>query len=223
MGTTPQRRLVRRLDLERWLQSVEAHPSPNASLEQYTIPADVAAEVLFIAAHMNNDIVDKDVVDLGCGTGRLAIGAAFLGAAESVGIDLDKSAVRVARRNALNASVRDKIQWIVGDLDVLHGSFHTVLENPPFGVQKRSADQKFLLKALELASVVYSLHKSGEGNRAFIKRFIERRGGKVTSIYQMKLSIPRMFEFHTQRKHEVKVDLYRIESARRSKDASSTI
>lgn len=215
--------MVRRLELERLLQSVETNPSPKAFLEQYTIPADVAAEVLLTAAHMNNDIIGKNVADLGCGTGRLAIGAAFLGAVESVGIDLDASAVRIARKNAVKLSVRGITQWIIGDLDVLHGNFHTVIQNPPFGVQRRSADRKFLVKALELAPVVYSLHKSGEGSRAFIKRFIERRGGKVTSIYQMRLNIPRMFEFHTHSKHEVEVDLYRIESARRSNHASNTI
>jgi predicted RNA methylase len=66
---------------------------------------------------------------------------------------------------------------------------------------------------MELASRVYSLHKSGEVNRSFIKRFIEANGGKVTSIFQMRFSIPRMFKFHTERRHEVDVDLYRIEVA----------
>lgn len=223
MGTTPQRKLVRRLNLERWLQSIEVLPSPSANLEQYTIPADVAAEMLFIAAYVNDDIIGKRVVDLGCGTGRLAIGAALLGALEPIGIDLDKSAVGIASGNAQRLGVKGGIQWVAGDVDVLVGSFSTVLQNPPFGVQRRGADRKFLLKALELATVVYSLHKGGESNRTFIKRFIERHGGKVTSIYQMKLNIPKMFKFHTKRKHEVEVDLYRIESAGRSAHVSSTI
>jgi len=213
MGSTTQKRLVRKLDLERWLQSVEAHPSPKAFLEQYTIPPDVAAEILFIATYINDDVADKTVVDLGCGTGRLAAGAAFLGAKEVLGIDIDRTALRKANENADKLDLKERTSWVAGDIGILHGSFDTALQNPPFGVQRKKADRNFLLKALELSPVVYSLHKSGEANRTFIKRFIERHGGKVTGIYQMKLNIPRMFKFHTKRKHEVKVDLYRIESA----------
>ncbi len=213
MGTTAQRRLVRRLDLQRLLQSVEAHPSPKAFLEQYTVPVDVAAEMLFLAAYAHDNIIGRTVADLGCGTGRLAIGAVLLGAKEVVGIDIDKAAVKIAKDSAKNLNLKGKASWVVGDIDVLHGSIDTVLQNPPFGVQRRSADRKFLLKALELAPTVYSLHKGGESNRAFIKRFIEGHRGKVTGIFRMKLNIQRMFEFHTRRKHEVEVDLYRIEAS----------
>ncbi len=211
MGTVAQKRLVRRLDLERVLLQVEPHPSPEAYLEQYTVPADVASEMLFIAAYINDDVIGKTVVDLGCGTGRLAIGATLLGAEKAVGVDIDRSAVRKAKENAEHLDLQSKPSWIIGDIDVLRGRFDTALQNPPFGVQKRTADRRFLLKALELAPTIYSLHKSGENNRAFIKRFIEANGGKVTSIFQMRLGIPKMFKFHTKRVHQIIVDLYRIE------------
>ena len=210
MAKTAQKRLVRRLDLERALQQVEPHPSPKAYLEQYTLPVDVAAEMLFIAAYINDDIINKTVVDLGCGTGILAIGAVFLGAKKAVGVDIDNAALEIAEKNAEKLCVQERVQWLKCDIDSITGSFDTVLQNPPFGVQKRGADRMFLLKALELAPVVYSLHKSGEGNRVFIKRFIEQHGGKVTGIFPMKLNIPRLFNFHTKRKYEVEVDLYRI-------------
>jgi putative methylase len=213
MGATAQKRLVRRLDLERALQQVEPHRSPKVFLEQYTIPVDVASESLFLAAYANDDIIGKSVVDLGCGSGRLAIGAVLLGAKEAVGVDIDRSAVKEARKNAERFSLRGRLSWIAGDIDVLRGRFNTVLQNPPFGVQRRSADRRFLLKAMELAPRVYSVHKGGEVGRAFIKRFIEANGGKVTSIFQMRFNIPRMFKFHTERRHEVDVDLYRIEVA----------
>lgn len=213
MGATAQKRLVRRLDLERALQQIESHPSPKAFLEQYTTSVDVASEFLFLAAYANDDIIGKSVVDLGCGSGRLAIGAVLLGAKEAVGVDIDRLAVKKARENAERFSLMGKLSWIAGDVDVLRGRFNTVLQNPPFGVQRRSADRRFLLKAIELAPRVYSVHKGGEASRAFIKRFIEANGGKVTSIFQMRFNIPRMFKFHTERRHEVDVDLYRIEVA----------
>ncbi len=211
MGRFAQKRLVRRIDLERFLQRIPPHPSPKAALEQYTISVDVAAETLFLAAYVHNDIVGRTIIDLGCGTGRLALGAVFLGAADSVGVDIDKAAIKAAKENSYRLNMKEKTSWILGDIDALHGSFHTVVQNPPFGVQKRGADRRFVLTALELARVVYSLHKSGESNRAFIKKFIERHRGKVTSIFQMKLDIQRQFQFHTERKHTVIVDLYRME------------
>jgi len=211
MGTTAQRRLVRRLDLEQLLQSVQAHPSPKAFLEQYTIPVDVASEMLFLAAYVNDDIMSKTIVDLGCGTGRLTIGAAFLGAKETVGVDIDKSAVKTAKKNAEKLSLREKTSWVTGDIDVLRGTFDTVLQNPPFGVQNRRADRQFLMKALQLARKIYSLHKSGESNREFILNFVKEHGGRTISVHLMKMAIPKLFDFHTKLKHTFKVDLYVIE------------
>ena len=211
MGRNMQKRLVRKLDLERAIAEIQPHPLPKAYFEQYTIPPDVAAEILYIATYIYDDIAEKIVVDLGCGTGRLAIGAALLGAKETFGIDIDHLAVRTARKNAENLKVDRKTNWIIADLEVLRGRFHTVLQNPPFGVQRRGADRKFIEKALEISHRVYSLHKSGVSNREFIKRFIELHGGKVTGILQLEMNIPKMFEFHIERKHKLKVDLYLIE------------
>jgi len=209
-----QKRLVRKLDLEKAISEVKPHPTPRAYLEQYTIPSQVAAEILFIATYVYNDVIDKAVVDLGCGTGRLAIGAALLGARETFGVDVDKTAVDMAQKNAETMDVKQRTHWIVADIDIMQGTFDTVLQNPPFGVQRRRADRKFIKKSLELGRRIYSLHKGGESNREFIKRFIEKHGGKVTGIFPMKMDIPRLFKFHTKRKHSIQVDLYQIEGKR---------
>ncbi len=224
------KRLVRKLDLELLLSKVEPHPSPKPSLEQYTIPPDVAATILYMAAYTHNNIIGKTVLDLGCGTGRLALGAAFLGAKEVVGVDIDKTAIRTALKNAEKLGLKDKVQWIIADIDAVHGKFDTVLQNPPFGVQKRGADRKFIEKSLEVGETVYSLNKHPHIDKKllkkikagkyeliptlpspFLEKFIKMHGGKVVSVFAMKTKIPCMFNFHTKKKHEFIVDLYIIE------------
>jgi putative methylase len=224
-----QRRLARKLDLEILLSNIKPHPTPSPSLEQYTVSAKVAAQILYIAAYAYDDIVNKTILDLGCGTGRLAIGAAFLGAKEVVGVDIDRTAVKVASENSVNTELKDNVQWVTADIDAVCGEFDTVLQNPPFGVQKRGADRRFLEKALKSGKAVYSLHKSTQDDitltrklphrddaiqaspSPFLKRFVEKHGGEIKAVYSMIMTIPHMFSFHTKKKHEFKVDLYVIE------------
>jgi putative methylase len=225
-----QKRIIRKLDLELFLSQIAPHPSPKPSLEQYTIPADIAATMLHIAAYSYGDIVGKTVLDLGCGSGRLALGAAFLDAKKVVGIDIDRDAVKVAFENSVRANLKEKVQWVTGDIDTIHGNFDTVLQNPPFGVQRRKADRKFLEKALETGKVIYSLHKRPEKDNTLIKKlkasktriapvapplflrnFIEEHNGKIKAVYAMIMTIPFMFSFHTKRKHEFVADLFVIE------------
>ena len=234
-----QKRFARKLELEMILSKIKPHPSPTPDLEQYTISADTAATMLHIAAYSNRNIVDKTVLDLGCGTGRLAIGAALLGAKEVIGVDLDKTGVKTALENSVATGVKKRTQWVVADIDSVRGCFDTVMENPPFGVQRRGADRKFLAKALELGRVTYSLHKrpqgdstfakklrkSGDGAVAvppspFMKRFIEQSGGRIEAVYALPMTLPHMFSFHTEEKHEFLVDLYIVHKRQPVHDAS---
>ena len=229
MGKLAQKRLVRKLDLELFLSQIEPNPIPQAILEQYTISESVAATMLYISAYSHNDIIGKNILDLACGTGRLALGAAFLGAKEVVGVDIDRTAIQSACMNYQKTGCQGFVQWVTGDIRAITGKFDTVLQNPPFGIQKRAADRKFLEKALEIGNAVYSLHnhptadkhlfsllkKSGENllqieASPFMKRFVEEHGGTVKSVFSLLMTIPKMFDFHTKAKHQIIVDLYVI-------------
>ena len=114
MGEFAQKRIIRKLDLELFLSTIAPQPTPQAHLEQYTISQSVASTMLYIAAYANDDIVGKKVLDLGCGTGRLALGASYLGAKTIVGIDIDKLAIKTAVENVSKADQAKKVQLILG-------------------------------------------------------------------------------------------------------------
>ncbi|MDF1824717.1 MAG: 50S ribosomal protein L11 methyltransferase [Verrucomicrobiales bacterium] len=56
------------------------------------------------------------VLDLGCGSGILAVAAAKLGASEVIAVEIDEMALGYARRNADRHEVGDQIQFIAGDV-----------------------------------------------------------------------------------------------------------
>ncbi len=77
--------------------------------------------MLYIAAYANNDIIGKTVLDLGCGTGRLALGASYLGADNVVGVDVDRLAIKTAVENSLKVGLAGNVQWVIGDIKCYHG------------------------------------------------------------------------------------------------------
>ena len=228
MGEHAQKRLIRKLDLELFLSKIISQPSPQVRLEQYTISEQIAAKVLYLAAYANNDIIGKSVLDLGCGTGRFALGASFVGARDVVGVDIDRSAIKTASQNSRKVGLVKNIQWINCDISMIVGTFDTVLQNPPFGIRTREADRAFLIKALEVGNSIYSLHNHPEFDKqlikqlkasqgvmqvpasSFLERFIARHNGVVTAVYAMLMTIPRMFDFHKKLKHYFVIDLYVI-------------
>ncbi len=203
---------IRLKELEMLLQSLQGLSDLSASLEQYPTPPNIAATILFAAQVEHGDITGKTVLDLGCGNGIFAIGAALLGAQRAIGIDIQSTALKVARQNSILLGTVDITDWVLGDVTTLVLTKHidTVVTNPPFGVKKRGADMAFLRTALSVADVVYSIHLSGEKNRTFLKSAIEALGGTVTQIETFEFPIGRLYNFHTKEKHHTRVDLYRI-------------
>ena len=80
------------------LSKMEVFESPKAALEQYPTDSEIAAEVLW-QAYMLGDIENKSVLDLGCGSGILGLGAALLGASSLTMIDKDTNALELSKIN----------------------------------------------------------------------------------------------------------------------------
>jgi putative methylase len=178
---------------------------PDLKLEQYPVSSEAASELLYMAGFERNDL-DGRVIDLGTGTGRLAIGASMMGAREIVGVDVDERALVLARENAQTAGVQ--VKWVRSDIEKIKGRFDAVIMNPPYGTRTSHADTRFLEKAFQLAPVTYSIHKSS--TRDFLLQFVTRFGWQIDQIRSTRMEIPHLFEFHQKKQKRVEVDLYRI-------------
>jgi putative methylase len=198
---------MKRRELEIILQGLDGFDRPDPTLEQYTTPAIIASDVLYFAAGCG-DVTSKKVVDLGCGNGIFAIGACLLGAGSVKAVDLDPAAVALARDNAKKHDC--VVEYEISNVEEIEGRFDTCIQNPPFGAQNRHADIPFLLKATEIADVVYSMHNSVTDK--FIRKKVEVLGGRVDTFREYDFEIKHTFDHHRKEKETVKVTLYRIVS-----------
>lgn len=72
---------------------------------------------------------DAEVLDLGTGTGILAMIAAKLGAQHILAVDNDEDAVIAARRNAAKNKISDQIELVHGSLEDVTSAYDLVLAN----------------------------------------------------------------------------------------------
>lgn len=191
------------------MESFEPLPRPVASIEQYPTPAGIAAEVAYLASG-KGDVDGRSVVDLGCGSGVLAIAAKLLGAEPVVGVDSAPAAIEVARRNAARA--RADVEWRLADVRAVREAFDTVFMNPPFGSQRRHADRPFLDAAIAMGQVVYTFVNAKA--EAFVRRRIESASGRITDRLAYAFPIPHTFDFHREEVRRIDVVLYRFEVAK---------
>ena len=187
------------------LSKLKIFQSPRLELEQYPVSANVASELLYMAGFEHPEL-EGNVIDLGTGTGRLAIGAALMGAEHVVGVDADKKMIELARENAESVGV--DVEWVASDISRVKDRFDTVIMNPPYGTRVSHADRRFLEKGFDLAPIVYSIHKAS--TRKFLFEFVKRSSREVLEVREMTLQIPRLFSFHRKKWRDVNVDIYRI-------------
>ncbi len=66
----------------------------------------------------------SEVIDVGCGSGILAVAALKLGAPRALGVDIDDEAIRVARENAALNQVGERFEIALGSLqEIKSGAF----------------------------------------------------------------------------------------------------
>lgn len=124
----------------------------------------------------------NSVLDIGCGSGILAIASTLLGAESAIGVDIDAQSVKTANENAEINSVSDKAHFVVGDLaDKISGKFDIVCANI-------------------VADVIIRLFENvkdymADGAKLIISGIIDVRAAEVEAAAQMHgLEIEKMLE-----------------------------
>jgi len=200
---------LKRLEIE--LQKIQGFENPKADLEQYVTPPDLAARFLF-DAFMHQDLEEMAVLDLGCGTGMLSIGAALLNARVTA-VDCDRQALQTAEQNAKKLGI-DSITFQeekIFETDTpFSENFDTVIMNPPFGAQNEHADRPFIQRALQSAPVIWGIFN--KGSIPFIRSYTKDIA-EITDMVSARLNIPRQFAFHTHENLEIPVEIVRLEKS----------
>lgn len=206
-----------RRTLARALETLEDFSDPSPALEQYLTPPEIAAHICH-QARMQDDLGGW-VLDLGTGTGMLAIAASLSGAERVLGVDVDADALALARRNAARideAGAHGQLEWLRGDvtrppISVPDDTTVTVLSNPPFGAHRdnRHADRAFLETVRSIATVSYTIHN--EGSQSFVESFATDAGADVTHAFRAQFPIAKRFDFHTESEAILEAEVFRTE------------
>ena len=189
------------------LQNSPDFKNPKPELEQYTTPVDITLEIIKQANSLGH--LSGTVADFGCGTGRLSIGAAILGA-DVTGYEIDDEALDLAMEYSKENNL--DIKWISMAVENIDESYDTIIMNPPFGSQRPGADAIFLEKALGLASNIWTIHMSE--TKDFIQKLVKANSGKILSAYEFDFLLNKTMPFHTRDKETKKAILYHIASLR---------
>ena len=202
-----------RSQLTQQLGVIAGFDDPRVELEQYRTPPELASYLVH-TADLQDDIEDQRVVDLGCGTGMLALAATLRGPRQVVGVDIDAAALRTAQQNRTRIAARSSVSWVQADATRVPLSGEpepTVVMNPPFGAQdgNEHADRAFLETTAEIAGVSYSIHNAGSAD--FVESFAADNGGEVTHAYSAEFDLPATFDHHTEDSQTIEVELFRTE------------
>lgn len=202
---------MRKRHLEMALSRMDDLEEPDPGLEQYRTPPGIVADILWMALE-NGDIIEKSIIEPGCGGAPFALGALMMGASKATGIDIDERSIHLAvsNRNRLIGdgllTKDDDAIFIVDDIAssaLKIETADTVFMNPPFGAQKKHADRPFIDAACRLGRSLYCIHNGGTED--FVAKTYKNKGFEIADIRRTSMEIPHMFHFHEKERSSIEV------------------
>lgn len=189
------------------LSRLQSFEKPSIRLEQYPTDSEIAAEIIW-HAQLSNDIDNKIIADLGCGTGVLGIGCMFFYPKNVYFVDIDERTLKKLENN-LQLFDLSNYEIINSDVSKFNEKVDTVIQNPPFGTKNEHADKVFLEKAFSIANVVYSFHKTS--TRKFVEAIARDNNFKITHFFKYDFPLKNTQFFHTKKIHKIDVGCWRFE------------
>jgi putative methylase len=197
-------------EIRSFVKILDDFSSPKIKLEQYTLPSDVIALILILA---DTDLKEKNVVDLGCGTGRFTLPIQKFYSKRTLGVDIDLDAINILiqlrklKKLAIDILLTpveffEPFQW--------NKKFQTTFMNPPFGTKRRGLDLLFLRQALIYSQTIISLHKSNVKTRQLISNLGMQYEKKTEILATIDLPLAPSYRFHRKKQHLVCVDVIRM-------------
>ncbi len=191
-------------ELARTLSRLREFEDADAKLEQYKTDSEIAAEALWFL-HMNGCIENKTAADFGCGSGILGIGCLLLNARRVYFIDKDEKTLKIAKENIRKLELENGI-FLNKGVSAFDKKVDFVIENPPFGVQKKHADRAFLDAAMKITNIIYSFHKIESEN--FLRKYCDEF--EVRRLFEFNFVLRKTLKFHKRDKHYVKVGFFEM-------------
>lgn len=193
-----------------FLSKLESFYSQKVRVEQYPTPSEIASTMLWRAYEIG-DIENKEIVDLGAGTGILGLGTILLGAKKITFIDEDKEALSILKKNLKKLESEYNLpecRIIESNINNIDINCDTIIMNPPFGTKIIHADRDFLNYAFNHSRSIYTLHKTE--TKDFIVKHCEKNKFKVEEIYDLNFPIKASHPFHKKPKKDIKVSFFVI-------------
>lgn len=204
-------------ELAVFLSKLEPISNPKQQLEQYSTDSEAAA-ILLWQAYINGHITDTYVVDLGCGTGILGIGALLLGAIHVEFMDIDAGMYTGLKKNLAIVQEHWEIK-LEGKWTFTNTNIATckktlrddalVVMNPPFGTQIKHADKLFLSVAKTIAPRIYTMHKTS--TTTFIEKYAQDNQLIIRWQHEMSYPLKQTLPQHTKRLERINVSLFCLE------------
>ena len=201
-------------ELAVFLSKLKPFESPDADLEQYPTDSEVAASVLW-NAYMDGEIEEVRIADFGCGTGILGIGALALGAKHVTFVELDPRVFPTLMANLYMLEEMTDTKYsnytiVEGNIAIYDRPVELILQNPPFGTRMEHADMMFLQKAIKLAPIVYSMHKTS--TLEHIRKKVEEFNGTIASEEKFDFPLKQTMKHHDSRIKRIDVTVIKITS-----------
>lgn len=148
----------------------------------------------------------------------MSITSAYFKAESILSIDLDWSALLILKENIQKLGLQYIISPLCADIRNVQLSRNllpvnlkiTTIMNPPFGVQTKTADRSFLVKAFSFSDVIYSIHLSNKKTRIFFADYVRKFKWRIDNIIPFNMVLENTFPFHNQKTKKIEVDLYRF-------------